>query len=117
MNLKSKIFLENQSKAAETRLAAQLAFLKEKGLEGAAVQRDPLIRKRKAEIRKAKYRLACIAAQEKLNAQKAQTKEDKSAQKKSGREKPPAEAAKVPSGKKAKKEKVKEASPAAKEEA
>ena len=105
-----KIHLESQNKAAEDKLAARLAYLKEKGLEGAAIQRDTLIRKIRAQIRKVNYRLACIAAQEKLNAEKAQIKAEKSAKEKSTREKPPAETTKGVSKKKVKKEKMKEPS-------
>jgi hypothetical protein len=107
MNLKAKIYLENQNKAAEDKLAVRLAFLKEKGLEGAAIHRDTLIRKIRAQIRKVNYRLACIAAQEKLNAEKAQTKAEKLAKEKSTREMSPAETTKGVSKKKGKKEKTK----------
>jgi len=47
-----RIHLEYQNKAAEEKLAARLGFLKEKGLESAAIQRDTLIRKIRAQIRK-----------------------------------------------------------------
>ena len=110
MSLKAKIYVEDQKKTAHGKLAARLAFLNEKGLGGGAVQRDSMIRKLKAEIRKANYRLACIAAQEKLNAERL-------AAKKSLREMPPAEPIKeVPGkkGKKEKKEKKKEPPPASK---
>ena len=64
-----------------------------------------MMRKLRAEIRKANYRLACIAAQEKLN-------EERSTAKKSLREMPPAEPIKEVPGKKGKKEKKEEPSPA-----
>ena len=98
MSLKAKIHVEDQKKTAQAKLAARLAFLNEKGLGGGAVQRDSMMRKLKAEIRKANYRLACIAAQEKLNAERLAAKE-------SLREMPPAEPVKEVSGKKGKKEK------------
>ena len=107
MSLKAKIYVENQKKTGHGKLAARLAFLNEKRLDGAAIQRDSMIRKLRAEIRKANYRLACIAAQEKLNAERL-------AAKKSLREMPPAEPIKEVSGKKGKKEKKKEPSPASK---
>jgi len=97
MNLKAKIYVENQKKTAHGKLAARLAFLNEKGLGGGAIQRDSMIRKFRAEFRKANYRLACIAAQEKLNAERL-------AAKKSLREMPPAEPIKEVPGKKGKKE-------------
>jgi len=83
MNLKAKIYLENRNKVVDARISARLAFLKEKGLDDVAIQRDTLIRKMKAEIRKANYRLASISAQEKLNAEKIQAKAEKAAAKKS----------------------------------
>ena len=107
MNLKAKIHVENQKKTAHGKLAARLAFLNEKGLDGGAIQRDSMIRKLRAEFRKANYRLACIAAQEKLNAERL-------AAKKSLREMPPAGPIKEVPGKKGKKEDKKEPSPASK---
>ena len=114
MKLKAKIHLENQKNAAEDRLAARLDFLKEKGLEGAVIQREPVIRKIRADIRKANYRLASIAAQEKLNAEKSQIKAEKLVKEKGTREKAPAETPKRVPKKKGKKETMKEPSPAAK---
>ncbi|UCE56342.1 MAG: hypothetical protein JSV31_13140 [Desulfobacterales bacterium] len=105
-----KIHLEKQNKTAEDKLVARLAFLKEKGLESVTIQRDTLIRKIRAQIRKVNYRLACIAAQEKLNAEKAQIKAEKLDKKKSSREMPPAETTKSVSKKKGKKAKAKEPS-------
>jgi hypothetical protein len=107
MPLKAKIHVENQKKTAHGKLAARLAFLNEKGLGGGAIQRDSMMRKLRAEIRKANYRLACIAAQEKLN-------EERLAAKKSLREMPPTEPIKEVPGKKGKKEKEEEPSPASK---
>ncbi len=74
MNLKQKIYAENQKKVVEGKIAGRRALLKEKGLDSAVIQRDVVIRKMRAEIRKANYRLASIAAQEKLNAKKARVK-------------------------------------------
>jgi hypothetical protein len=105
MPLKAKIHVENQKKTAHGKLAARLSFLNEKGLDGGAIQRDSMMRKLRAEIRKANYRLACIAAQEKLNAERL-------AAKKSLREMPPAEPIKEAPGKKGKEEKKEEPSPA-----
>ena len=111
MNLKAKINVENQKKIAQDKLEARLAFLNEKGWDSGAIQRGSMIRKLRAEIRKANYRLACIAAQEKLNAERL-------AAKKSLREMPPAEPFKEVPGKKGmkdkNKEKKKEPSPASK---
>ena len=99
--------MENQKKAVEERLATRVAFLKEKGLDETAVGKDAVIRKIKADIRKAHYRLSCIAAQEKLNTDKALAKEKKSAAKKEAKEKPKKKATKEDSAKPAKKEKKK----------
>ena len=107
MSLKAKIYVENQKKTADGKLAARLGFLNEKGLGGGVIQRDSMIRKLKAEVRKANYRLACIAAQEKVNAERV-------AAKKGLREMPPAEPVKEVPGKKGKKEKKKEPPPASK---
>ena len=98
MPLKAKIHVENQKKTAHGKLEDRLAFLNEKGLGGGAIQRDSMMRKLRAEIRKANYRLACIAAQEKLN-------EERLAAKKSLREMPPTEPIEEVPGKKGKKEK------------
>jgi hypothetical protein len=107
MSLKQKIYAENQKKIVESRISVRRAFLKEKGLDNAAVEQDAAIRKMKAEIRKANYRLASIAAQEKLNAEKAQAKAEKLAAKKSGHEAAPAKTVKNVRGKKGSKDKKK----------
>ena len=114
MNLRAKIHVENQRNAAENRLAVRLDSLKEKGLQGVSIQRDPVIRKIRAEIRKANYRLASIAAQEKLNAEKAKIKAEKLVKEKSNRDKAPEETPKSVPKKKVKQEKKKKPSPAAK---
>jgi hypothetical protein len=111
MKLKAKIHLENQKKTAEDRLTTRLDFLKEKGLESVAIQRDSVIRKIRADIRKANYRLASIAAQEKLNAEKAQIKAEKLVKEKGTREKAPAKTPKRIPKKKGKKEEKKKPSP------
>jgi len=107
MPLKAKTHVENQKKTAHGKIAARLTFLNEKGLDGGSIKRDSMMRKLRAEIRKANYRLACIAAQEKLNAERL-------AAKKSLHEMPPAEPIKEVPGKKGKKEKKEEPSPASK---
>jgi len=105
MNLKQKIYAENQKNVVEGKIAARRAFLKEKGLDSAAIQKDVSIRKMKAEIRQANYRLASIAAQEKLNADKAQAKIEKLAAGKRARKAAPAKTAKDVPGKKKSKDK------------
>jgi len=112
MNLKAKGHLESQKKDTGDKLAARMAAFKAKGLDDAAIKRDTLIKKMKADIRKANYRLTCIAAQEKLNADKVQARADKLAAKDKAPEKPPAKAAKGAPAKKEKKEKKKAPPPA-----
>ncbi len=103
MNLKSKGYLEIQKKVTGDKLATRMSSLKEKGLDAVAIKRDSLIKKMKADIRKANYRLACIAAQEKLNADKVQAKAEKVAAKKKASDKPPVKIAKGAPAKKEKK--------------
>jgi len=74
MSLKRKGILEGHKKVAGDKLVTRMSSLKEKGLDAVAIKRDSFIKKMKADIRKANYRLDCIAAQEKLNADKVQTK-------------------------------------------
>jgi hypothetical protein len=104
MNLKARVFIETQKKEAQARLEARLALLKQRGLEPAAIQRDAAFRKIKAEIRKADVRLASIAAQHKLNQDRAQAKIEKLAAEKAAKEEPKKAAEPVP-GKKEKKPK------------
>jgi hypothetical protein len=81
-----------------------MSSLEKKGLDAVAIKRDSFIKKIKADIRKANYRLACIAAQEKLNADKVHTKTEKLAAKKNTPDKPSAKIAKGAPAKKEKKE-------------
>ena len=112
MNLKAKGYLESQKKVAGDKLVTRMSFLKEKGLDAVAIKRDSWIKKIRADVRKANYRLACIAAQEKLNADKVQTKAEKLAAKKNAPDKPSAKIAKDAPAKKEKKEKKKAPPPA-----
>ena len=116
MNLKAKEHLESQKKVTGDKLAARISSLKEKGLDDAAIKRDSLIKKMKADIRKANYRLACIAAQEKLNADKVQTKTEKLAAKKNAPDKSSAKIAKDAPAKKEKKDKKKALPPVSDEQ-
>lgn len=105
MNLRSKAVLEKGKKVTEEKLATRLSSLQEKGWDEVAIKRDNVMKKLKAEIRKADFRLSAIAALEKLTADKARTKAEKLAAKKAAREKPPAKTAKGAPAKKEKKEK------------
>ncbi|MEK6194265.1 MAG: hypothetical protein N2F24_08570 [Deltaproteobacteria bacterium] len=73
-------------------------------MDSAVIQKDVLIKKMKADIRQANHRLARIAAQEKLNADKAKVKAEKLAAGKSSREATPAKTATNVRGKKGSKE-------------
>ena len=115
MNLKAKIHLENQKKVTNEKLVARRVALKEKGLDDAAIKHDSLIKKMKADLRKVDYRLAAIAAQEKLNADKVRTKAEKLAAEKEAKDKPKVKKSKEAPAKKEKKAKKKEAAPAADE--
>ena len=77
MDIKGKINVENQKKGALKKLAAQRAFLKEKGVEDEAIKKNVIVRKLKADVRKADFRLACIADQEKQDLDLAQAKAEK----------------------------------------
>jgi len=115
MNLKAKGYLESQKKVIAENLAVRRVALKEKGLDEAAIKHDSLIKKMKADIRKFNYRLSCIAAQEKLNADKIQTKAEKLAAKKEAVDKPKEKKSKEAPAKKEKKAKKKESAPVADE--
>ena len=86
MNLRARVYVEKQKKDAEDKLAGRLAMLKEKGESPEKIQKDATIRRLKAELRKANTRLASIVAQEKLNQERVQAKEQKIAAKKAERE-------------------------------
>jgi hypothetical protein len=105
MNLRARIYVENQKKSSREKLDARLALLTGRGYEKISLERDPTVRKLRAELRKADFRLASIVAQEKLNQERAQAKMDKLAAEKAAREEK-AEKAEAP-GKKEKEKKGK----------
>ena len=74
MNLRSKTYLEAQKASSEKQLADRVTVLQERGLALAAVQRDTLVRKIRASIRRTDYRLRTIAAKEGLHAGGIQVK-------------------------------------------
>ncbi len=120
MNLRARVYVENQKKDLEAKLAARLEMLKGKGSEPKKIQKDATVRRLKAELRQSNTRLASIAAQEKLNQERALAKEQKIAAKKAEREaalKGTPEAPAEKKEKKGKKEKPeKEAKPEKKKE-
>jgi hypothetical protein len=103
MNLRAKVYIENQKKDAEAKLAARLTFLKEKGLSPEVIKKDATFRQIKAIVRKAETRLAAIRASEKLNQERAQAKAEKLAAKQAPQEMATAEPAEEVSEKKPKK--------------
>jgi hypothetical protein len=108
MNLRAKVYVENQKKSIQEKLNARLAMLKEKGLKEEAIQRDATVRKLKALVRKMDSRLGSIAAQEKITQDRAQAKIDRLNAEKAAKEAPKGEKEKgepEKKDKKAKKEK------------
>jgi hypothetical protein len=105
MNLKAKIHVERQKQEVQEKLNARLTLLKERGLEDKAIERDSTLRQLKAQVGKANFRLACIAAQVRLNQERAQAKIDKPAKDKAAKEAAKAEAGKAAAEKKEKKAK------------
>ncbi len=120
MNLRARVYVEKQKEDGEAKLKARLSFLKGKGVTPEKIQKDATVRRIKAEIREANERLASIAAQEKLNLERVQAKEQKLAARKAEREaaiRGTLEEAAGKKEKKAKKEKPeKEAKPEKKKE-
>lgn len=109
MNLRAKVYIENQKKDTEAKLAARLTFLKEKGLSPEVIKKDATFRQIKAIVRKAETRLAAIRASEKLNQERAQAKAEKLAAKQAPQEMATAEPAEEVSEKKPKKGKKEKA--------
>jgi hypothetical protein len=120
MNLRARIYVEKQKREGEERLKARLSFLQEKQVGPEMTRKDATLRRIKAEIRKANERLSSIAAQEKLNQERVQAKEQKLAAKKAEREAAIKGTLEEPAGKKEKKGKrgkpEKEAKPEKKKE-
>ncbi len=104
MDIKGKINVENQKKSALKNLDAQRAFLKEKGLKIDEIKKNVIVRKLKAEVRKADFRLSCIADQEKQDLDLAQAKAEKLTSGKKAKEELKKEAKVEVQGKKGEKE-------------
>jgi hypothetical protein len=104
MDIKAKTNVENQKKSALKKLEAQRTYLKEKGTKTDEITKNTIVRKLKADLRKADFRLACIAAQEKQNLDLAQAKAEKLAAGKKPKESKKAEKVEV-QGKKGDKDK------------
>jgi hypothetical protein len=111
MKLKVKTYVEDHKKTAQAKLAARQALLATKGMDEAAIGRDALIRKMKAQVRKAGKQLKNLAGKEKLIEDMARIKAEKIAAKKKALEEPagkPAKKAPAKGGDKPKKEKKKQ---------
>jgi hypothetical protein len=105
MDIKGKINVENQKKGALKKLDAQRAFLKEKGVGDDAIKKNVIVRKLKADVRQADFRLSRIADQEKQNLDMAQAKAEKLAAGKKVKERSKKEAKVEVKGKEGGKEK------------
>lgn len=116
MNLRARIYVENQKKNGQAKFETRLAFLREKGLDSESIQRDATLRRIKALIRKADFRLARIAAEEKLNQERAQAKAERLAAEKAAKEKPKEKEKELAAEKKGKKEKKERKEKPAKQE-
>ncbi len=77
MNLKAKPYEEMHKAAAQSSLAARIATLQSEGINEKVIQKDTVVRKFKAEVRKAKRRLTQVAALEKLKVEKEAHKAEK----------------------------------------
>jgi len=79
MNLKARKYVEAQKSQVQAKLDARREILKGRGLKDEEIGKEVIMRKLKADLRKANLRLASIAAQEKQNQSLAQLKADKAA--------------------------------------
>ncbi len=114
MGLKRKQIVMRQKDAFEQELKDRLSFLAQKGIKGRQVDRDPIVKRLKADVKASKKRLAKIAdldkrtedmirikaekaaAPKKEQAGKAEKAKAASQEGKAKKQKPAAEGAKVP---------------------
>ncbi|MCJ8501899.1 hypothetical protein [Desulfatitalea alkaliphila] len=82
MTIKAKAYILEEKTTAQQKLANRIALLESKGEQAAAVTRDTIVKKLKADVRKANRRLAAVAAREQLIAGKAEAKAEKAVAKK-----------------------------------
>lgn len=109
MGLRRKEIVTTQKASFEKNLKDRMARLAEKGIKGRQADRDPLVRKLKADIKATAKRLAKILGDEKRTAEMARIKAEKAAAPKKGPESAKAEKAKaVPKEGKPKKAKAPE---------
>ena len=109
MGLKRKQVQMRHKADFEHELQNRLSFLSGKGIEGPKADKDPLVRKLKANIREAKNRLRRIADHEKRTEEMAKIKADRAAgspkEQESGKVEKPKKAPEEGKGKKIKGEK------------
>ena len=79
MGLKRKQIVMTQTASFEQNLKDRMARLSGKGIEGRRADRDPLVRKLKADIKASKKRLRRIDEDEKRTAEMARIKAEKAA--------------------------------------
>jgi len=89
MNLRARVYVENQKRAAQANLQARKTQLQGRGISPEEIERDIVMRKIRATIRKADFRLSSITAQEQLNQERARAKAGKLAAEQAAREKGP----------------------------
>lgn len=77
--LNRKPQIEAHKKAAEDNLAARLELLKTQGWDDGRIQKDARIKQFRAQVRKARHRLAGIAAMTALMNEKAAARDRKAA--------------------------------------
>lgn len=86
MNLKSKPHDEHHKQIAQQKLDARLAMLQSLGTSPKTIERDAMIRKLKAQIKKANQHLKQVAKQMNLTDQNKKHKEEKAVAEKLARE-------------------------------
>ncbi len=79
MGLKRKQIVMTQKASFEQNLKDRMASLSEKGIEGRQADRNPLVRKLKADIKASKKRLSRIAEDEKRTEELARIKAERAA--------------------------------------
>jgi len=109
MSVKQKQARERQKAYYDQQLRDRLAFLSEKGITADRADKDPIVRKLKADVRAAAGRLRVIAAHEKKTEELAKMKAEKAAapriEQEAGKSDKPKKAPEEGKGKKAKPEK------------
>ena len=106
MGLKRKQIVTLQKATFEKDLKDRMARLSEKGIKGRQADRDPIVRRLKADIKASMKRLSRIAEDEKRTEEMARTKAERAAAPKKEKEAAKAEKAK-PAAKEGKPKKVK----------